>query len=47
LVTVPFISVKKGTINYKSAVQPKRVGWTDDGKKQLPLDVNEFKNQYQ
>lgn len=47
LYRVPFISVKRGVLPYKSYTQQKRVGWTDDGKKQLPLDINEFKNQYQ
>lgn len=47
LVKVPFISVKKGAINYKSVVQPQRVAWSDDGKKQIPLDIREFENQYE
>lgn len=43
---VPFISVSKGPMPYKSSVQSERVKWTKDGRNQIALDPTKFAEQY-
>ena len=43
---IPFISVKKGALPYKSGVELKRVEWTKDGTQQIGLDPKAFQDMY-